>query len=247
MGAAVVGKGESKVQTPPEPSGGLAAPAPREPFALDGLILLSGDGNVAQPVDGITLTFDDQGVGVVHSHQDPPRLLPWSSLIAHAIEPWSGGVTPEWWVDPEFNRTGEGVGNDRDLIDPVATERAASPTRAGALISLRTIFSTYRFLLPDGDAGELRTKVAAFTLSHRGPGSSASTTTVFAPRSPGKDRPEATGLSWAKVRPALTVLLIAFLLTAAILIVLQSAGTVHIPFLGGANSGTVRPGGLRIP
>jgi hypothetical protein len=36
------------------------------------------------------------------------------------------------------------------------------------------------------------------------------------------------------------------LLTAAILIVLQSAGTVHIPFLGGANSGTVRPGGLRI-
>jgi hypothetical protein len=246
MGAAVVGEGESKAQRPPETSGRVAAPGPPEPFELDGLILLSGDGNLAEPVDGITLTFDDQGVGVIHSHEDPPRLLPWSSLIAHAVEPWSGGVTPEWWVDPEFNRTGEGLGDDDDIVDPVATERAPSPTRAGALISLRTLFSTYRFLLPDGDAGELRPKVAAFTVSHQGPEGSASTTTVFAPRSAGNGHRRNQELTWKRVRPVLTVLLVAFLLTAAILIVLQSAGTIHIPFLGGANSGTIGPGGFRI-
>jgi hypothetical protein len=33
-------------------------------------------------------------------------------------------------------------------------------------------------------------------------------------------------------------------LTAAVLIVLQSAGSIHLPFLGGANSGTVGGGGL---
>lgn len=240
----MVGEGESKVPAPPEISGGVADPSPPEPFELNGLVLLSSDSHVPQPVEGITLTFDDQGVGVVHSPEGSPRLLPWSSLIAHAVEPWSGGVTPEWWVDPEFNRTGEGIGDDGDIIDPVATQRSSSPTRAGALISLRTMFATYRFLLPDGNANEIRPKVAAFTAIHLGPKGSPETTTVFAPRAPGKDHRSGQGLTWARVRPAVTVLLVAFLLTAAVLIVLQSAGSIHLPFLGGANSGTVGGGGL---
>lgn len=242
----MVGEGESKVTTTPETSGGVATPAEPEPFALDGLILLSGDGNAPQPVDGIRLTFDDRGVGVVHSPDEAPRLLPWTSLIAHSVEPWSGGVTPEWWVDPEFNRTGEGIGDDHDVIDPVATERSSSLTRAGALISIRTVLATYRFLLPDGNVDELRPRVGVFALHHQGQSDSSSTATVFAGRSADKGGRRSQGLTWLGVRPALTIVLVAFLLTAAILIVLQSAGTIHIPFLGGANSGTVDGGGLRI-
>jgi hypothetical protein len=242
----MVGEGESRVTTTPETSGGVVAASGPEPFALDGLVLLGGDGNAMQPVDGIRLNFDDQGVGVVHDPEEPPRLLPWSSLIAHSVEPWTGGVTPEWWIDPEFNRTGEGVGDDHEVIDPAATERSSSLTRDGALISLRTPQATYRFLLPGGEVDELRPRIGRFALRHQGGPGSSSTATVFAPRSPGKDDRRAPGLTWRRVRPALTVVLIAFLLTAAILIVLQSAGTVHIPFLGGANSGTVGPGGLRI-
>ena len=78
-----------------------------------------------------------------------------------------------------------------------------------------------------------------FALHHQGPSDSSSTATVFAGRSPDKAGRRAQGLTWLGVRPALTIVLVAFLLTAAILIVLQSAGTIHIPFLGGANSGTV--------
>lgn len=242
----MVGEGESKVTTTPETSGGAATPSEPESFALDGLILLSGDGNAPQPVDGIRLTFDEQGVGVVHSPDEPPRLLPWSSLIAHSVEPWTGGVTPEWWVDPEFNRTGEGIGDDDDVIDPVATERSSSLTRAGALISLRTVLATYRFLLPGGNVDVLRPRVGVFALRHQGPSGPSSTATVFAGRPPGRGGRPSPGLTWMRVRPALTIVLVCFLLTAAILIVLQSAGTVHLPFLGGANSGTVKGGGLRI-
>ncbi len=242
----MAGEGDSRVTTTPEASGGVVAPPEPEPFALDGLVLLSGDGNAPEPVDGIRLTFDDQGVGVVHSPEEPPRLLPWPSLIAHSVEPWSGGVTPEWWVDPELNRTGEGIGDDHDVIDPVATKRSSSVTRDGALISLRTVVATYRFLLPDGNVDELRPRVGAFALRHQGGSGSSSTATVFAGRAPGPGGRPSSGLTWIRVRPALTVVLIAFLLTAAILIVLQSAGTIHIPFLGGANSGTVDPGRLRI-
>jgi hypothetical protein len=243
----MVGEGESRVTTTPETSGDVATPSEPEPFTLDGLVLLSSDGNAPRPVDGIRLTFDDQGVGVVHSPEEPPRLLPWPSLIAHSVEPWSGGVTPEWWVDPEFNRTGEGIGDDHDVIDPVATERSSSLTRDGALISLRTVLATYRFLLPDGNVDELRPQVGAFALRHQGPArGSSSTATVFAGRSPATGGRPSPKLTWMKVRPALTVVLIAFLLTAAILIVLQSAGSIHLPFLGGANSGTIDLGGLRI-
>jgi hypothetical protein len=246
----VVGKGESKSSTPPETSGGvLVAPPPAAPFQLEGLVLLSSDGSAPLQVDGITLTFDDEGVGVIHSPEEQSRLLPWSSLIAHVIEPWSGGITPEWWVDPELNRTGEGVGDDDEIIDPDATDRSRPHTGSGALISLRTMFATYRFLLPGGDADQLRPGVAAFAFGHQGLAGSSSTTTVFAHPSPGEGGRGAaggtTGLTWVKIRPVLTVLLILVLLTMAILIVLQSAGSIHIPFLGGANSGTV--GELRTP
>jgi hypothetical protein len=240
----VVRKGESKSSTPPETSGGvLVTPPPAAPFQLDGLVLLSSDGSAPVQVDGITLTFDDEGVGVIHSPEEQSRLLPWSSLVAHVIEPWSGGITPEWWVDPELNRTGEGVGDDGEVIDPDATDRSRPHTGAGALISLRTKFATYRFLLPGGDADQLRPKVAAFAFNHQGPAGSSSTTTVFVHPSPGEGgrgaAGGATGLTWVKARPVLTVLLILVLLTVAILIVLQSAGSIHIPLLGGANSGTV--------
>jgi hypothetical protein len=51
-------------------------------------------------------------------------------------------------------------------------------------------------------------------------------------------------MDWTRIRPVLTVFLIVCLATIAILIVLQSAGTVHLPILGGASPGTV--GGIRL-
>jgi hypothetical protein len=246
----VVGEGESKSNSPPETSGRLlVTPSPAVPFQLEGLVLLSSDGSAPLQVDGITLTFDDEGVGVIHSPEEQSRLLPWSSLVAHVIEPWSGGITPEWWVDPELNRTGEGVGNDDEIIDPDATDRSRPHTRAGALISLRTMFATYRFLLPGGDADQLRPKMETFAFNHQGSAGSSSTTTVFAHPPPGNGgrgaAGGATGLTWVKAQPVLTVLLILVLLTVAILIVLQSAGSIHIPFLDGSNSGTVGELGTR--
>ena len=48
-------------------------------------------------------------------------------------------------------------------------------------------------------------------------------------------------VTWPKVQPFLVVLLILFLATAVTLILLQSAGTVHLPYLGGNGAGTLGP------
>ncbi len=223
------GDGASRVTSPI--AGQAATPAT---FRLDGLMLLSNDPANPLHVDGITLVFDDLGVEV-STAGDAPRVLPWSSLTTHVVEPWSGEVTPEWWVDPELNRTDDVLDPDQVVTDTEATNRPLPHVASGALISLQTPFATYRFLVPGGHAADLAPQVAALALDHQGPSGAPSVTTVVT----GTPTEPPSGLTWTKVQRVLVVVLVVFLLTVAVLIVLQSAGTVHLPFLGGANPGGV--------
>jgi hypothetical protein len=217
-----------------------------EPFRLDGLVLLSNDSGVPFQVGGITLVFDDRGVEV-STAGDEPRTLPWSSLSTHLVEPWTGQVTPEWWVDPELNRRNWEPGDDSTpvVIDPEATNRAFPQTEPGALISLRTPYATYRFLAPGGRADTLAPKMAELALSHQGPAGAPSATTVASGRTAAvatSQPQDASATTWHKVQPVLVVLLVVFLAVAVTLILLQSAGTIHLPFLGGANPGILSAG-----
>jgi hypothetical protein len=242
---------------PPGPSPSVApgpsvapAPAPAaEPFIVRGLLLLEADGS--DPVDIDSLTFTDDGIGVIRTRGEQARVLPWTSVAAHLIEAWGGGVIPEWWVDPELNRAslsdGESDGLDdgpnRSVIDPGATNRALPHAESGALIGIKTQFGTYRFLLPGGDAPELARRVAGFAVRNQGPIGASSVTRVVAwgvdvERRKVKRRPKRT-VTWSNVQPFLVVALVVFIATAVTLILLQSAGTIHLPFLGGPGPATV--------
>jgi hypothetical protein len=233
------------------PAPQAVAPAPQAPdtapqtFTLEGLLLL--DAKCNDPVDIDAVTFANEGIGVIRSRGEEARVLPWTSVVTHVVEPWSGGVVPEWWVDPELNR---GVSGDRkftSVTDPGATSRSVPHAEAGALIAIQTPSGTYRFLLPGGDARALSRQVAAFAVKHQGPSGASSVTRVVAwgqdfERRRVERRPKRE-LTWSKVQPFLVVALILFIGAAVTLILLQSAGTIHLPYLGGANSGTV--GSLR--
>lgn len=248
-----MGADELKKSTSPE-TDGQTVPGPDEPapFQIDGVILLGADGGNPLQVEGITLTFGHEGVGVIHGHEDHPRLLPWSLLTSYALEAWSGLIVPPWWVDPELNRTDDDSDADSEVVDADSTTRSLPHTGPGALISFRTPLATYRFLSPGGDLGQLSSQVAAFIRSHQGGIGATSPVTVFAGRSPqaGGGGPTSgttrqKGMSWARIRPILTVVLIVCLATIAILIVLQSAGTIHLPLLGGTGPRSV--GTIRTP
>lgn len=212
---------------------------PPTAFRLDGLLLLGSDGANPLQLDGITLVFDEHGVQV-STAADRPRVLPWVSLTTHLVEPWNGEVTPEWWVDPELHRE-EDDPAPTVVIDPDATNRPLPHLQDGALISLRTPFATYRFLLPGGDAATLGPRIAALAVDHQGPtGAPAVTTVVASPLAVPRDD-VAGRITWRQVQPVLVVLLVVFLVVSVILILLQSAGTIHLPFLGGANPGTIGP------
>ena len=226
---------------PPEP-----ADSSLEPFILVDLLLLEPDDSETVGID--VVTFSDAGIGVIRSRGERPRVLPWSSVITHVVEPWSGGVIPEWWVDPELNRRRPDAGPVAAVTDPRATSRARPGREPGALIGIKTPSQTYRFLLPGGDARDIARKVAAFTVRFQGPTGASSVTRVVrwgqdaerrrVPRTPKKE------MSWAKVQPFLVVALIVFLAASVTVILLQSAGAIHLPFLGGVGSGSMGP--LRI-
>jgi hypothetical protein len=218
-----------------------------QPFSLVDLLLLGSVDNEAVAID--VVTFSSDGVGVIRKRGERPRVLPWSSVITHVVEPWSGGVIPEWWVDPELNRRGPAAGQVDAVTDPTATNRARPGLEPGALIGIQTPTQTYRFLLPGGDAREISRQVAAFAARFQGPTGASSVTRVVrwgqdlerrrVARTPERD------ISWARVQPFLVVALILFLAAAVTIILLQSAGTIHLPYLGGVGSGVI--GLLRTP
>ena len=101
---------------------------------------------------------------------------------------------------------------------------------AGALISIQTRTGTYRFLRTGGDPVELAARIGAFAVRHQGPAGQSTVTTVAPAR---LRRGFAGGTGWSRVRPYLVVLLLVVIVAAVTLILLQSAGVVHLPFLGG--------------
>jgi hypothetical protein len=117
------------------------------------------------------------------------------------------------------------------------------------VIAIQTPFGTYRFLQPGGDPNQLSNRITDFAVRHQGLSGVPSVTTVARPRR-GNDRrqgsrsahtaPDATS-PWPKVQPYLVVALLLLIGTAVTLILLQSAGAIHLPYLGGAGSGTVSP------
>jgi hypothetical protein len=217
-----------------------------EPFEIHDLLLL--EARQGNPVEIDTLIFDDLGIGVIRSRGDQARILPWSSVLAQVVEPWRGGIAPEWWVDPELNRSESMERSLGSVIDPGATSRALPHVEPGALIAVQTATGIFRFLLPGGDARKLARQISAFAVKSDRPGVGSSSTRVVnwgvdAERRKVERQPDRR-ITWATLQPYLVVLLIVFIAAAVTLILLQSAGVVHLPYLGGNGSGSGAVGHL---
>ncbi len=225
----------------PGPAGPDVPPGPGpRPLTVTGLLLLDPHGHDPTTVESIT--FDDDGIGVVRSRGQEARVLPWESVLTHAVETWAGGVIPEWWVEPEASRSeradaagADGVG--ALMAEPRTAGRSLPHAEAGAMISIQTRTGTYRFLRSGGDPAELAARIAEFTVRHHGSAGISTVTTVAAGR-----RGHRSG--WRRVRPWLVVLLVAAIAAAVTVILLQSAGMVHLPFLG--NGGATGGGALAV-
>jgi hypothetical protein len=224
--------------SPPVPSRAPAFPPEPIPFRLEHLILIGATGT--EPVSISAMTFGHDGIGVIRYAGELPRVLPWSSVTAHAVEPWQGGAIPEWWVDPELNRAEAADVPTGLVLDPGATSRPHLHTESGALIVVQTSTGVYRFILPGGDARSLAGRVTAFVLRYHGPGGAPTATRAVAwgtdVERRKSERPPAKPARWLRIRPYLTVLVVLLVVAVITLILLQSAGTVHLPFLGGSGS-----------
>ncbi|MGB7052597.1 MAG: hypothetical protein WBG41_13605, partial [Acidimicrobiales bacterium] len=88
--------GHSLDASAPSPAG-PAGVAQSASFELRDLVLLDSSGN--HPVVVYALRFGDDGIGLVGREGSSPRVLPWASVSAHAVEPWTGGTIPRSWVD----------------------------------------------------------------------------------------------------------------------------------------------------
>ncbi len=216
------------------PSLGLAPPPP---LRLENLYLLDPVANETAPIE--ELVFSDQGIGVIEHRGQPARVLPWSSVSAHVIEARSGGVVPEWWVDPELERNEASSASDQTVTDPDARVRAWPSTEPGSLIGIQTPTGTYRFLVAGADPVVLSGRISAIAVRHRGPSAMApAETAADERRARGRRAPEQRS-TWSKVQPYLVVLLVVFIAASVTLILLQSSGAIHLPFLGGGNSGSL--------
>lgn len=206
-------------------------PAPK-PLIVTSLLLFGPYGYDPTHVDSVVV--NDLGIGVIRRRGDAPRLLPWGSVVTHAVEPWGGGIIPEWWVDPGEPHL------ERPLpvpavasLEPVnllTAHRHLPHAEAGALISIRTRTGTYRFLREGADAVDLASRIGTFAVRQQGP-SGLSTVTTVAPARLRRGYDRRSG--WVRVRPILGVFLVVVIAAAVTLILLQSAGVIHLPFLGG--------------
>jgi hypothetical protein len=240
----VVAEGDRAKGAQPRPAAGpsgTSGPAPA-PLRIERLLLLDSAGNDPVAIDA--LVIDDAGIGVVRSRGERPQVLPWPSVSAHVVERWAGGAIPEWWVDPELNRRGQGAERPA-VVDPRSNVRALPRTEPGVVISVQGPFGTYRFLARGGDPDALSRRITDFAVRHQGLSGVPPVTTVAGPRRAG-DRRQGTRVAnrrsgWSRVQPYLAVVLIVLIAGVVTLILLQSAGTIHLPYLGGSSPGANGP------
>jgi hypothetical protein len=229
---------------PPPRGDPVLTVARSRPLRLESAYLLDPVANATAPLDAIV--FNDDGIGVVEHPGQPPRVLPWSSVSAHVVEAWSGGVVPEWWVDPELERDDANGAPGPTITDPDARVRGWPSVEPGSLIGIQTPTGTYRFLLPGIDPVRISGQINAIAARHRIPSALAPVTTATEDSLERRRRAGIRRSTWSKVQPYLVVVLVVFIATAVTLILLQSAGAIHLPFLGGANSGSLGRPVLRI-
>ncbi len=247
MGDVVAEGRQSKPKNASELIASVGAGAPSGPaLRLDDLILFDSAGN--DPVAIEAVLFTDEGIGVIRTPGGQPRVLPWSAVSAHVVERWPGGTVPAWWVAPQPRPDDLAPsGGPTDGPGPVRPLPHADP---GAVIAIQTPFGTYRFLRPGADAIELSNRITDFAVRHQGLSGVPSMTLVARPRR-GNDRRQGSRSlpavsRWSQARPFLAVALVVLIAAAVTLILLQSAGTIHLPFLGGAGSGQISPVGDRL-
>jgi len=241
MGAAVAEGNQ------PDAPGAPTVPGPRDPsdithapFLLEGLLLIDSAGN--DPVMVSAVTFADEGIGVIRWSGTAARILPWSSVVAHVIERWDGGLVPRWWLDPEPRRDGS-ADHGAPSVDAAAPQRLLPHVPPGVLIGVRSPFGWYRFLFPGGDPSDVSRRVTAIAVRHQGPTGASSMTRAVAwghdveRRQSVRQPPPPSG--WTRVRPYMVVLLVLVIATAVSLILLQSAGVIHLPLLGGSSPGAI--------
>lgn len=257
----VVAEGERAKGAQGRPAAGPSGTPAPAPLRIERPLLLDSAGNDPVPIDA--LVIDDEGIGVVRSRGGRPQVLPWPSVSAHVVERWAGGAIPEWWVDPELNhsdqtdQTDQGDPSDQGdqgarraeppptVVDPRSNVRALPRTEPGVVISVQGPFGTYRFLARGGDPDALSRRITDFAVRHQGLSGVPPVTTVARPRRAG-DRRQGTRVAnqrsgWSRVQPYLAVALIVLIAVAVTLILLQSAGTIHLPYLGGSSSGASGP------
>ncbi len=225
-------------------------PRPRT-VRLEGLVLL--DTAATGPVAVDAIVFADDGIGVVHNRGERPRVLPWSALSAHAVERWAGGPVPAHWLHrpPDEPRPGPWAGAEPDPPEPTPPGPRVA---AGALIGIQTAYGTYRFLYPGGDPVDLSRQVTALAVRHQGPAAASAVTRVVTwgqdVERRKTDRPPPKPAGWPRVQPYVVVATLVVVAVVVTLILLQSAGTIHLPLLGGSGSGaaaTGPPGSGRVP
>jgi len=201
-------------------------------LTVTSLLLLDPHGHDPTRVDSVVV--NDLGIGVIRRRGEAPRLLPWGSVVAHAVEPWGGGVIPDWWVGAvEGPATGPVLVPEvasSEPVDHLSAHRHLPHAEAGALISVRTRTGTYRFLREGADPVDLAARIGAFAVRQQGPNGLSTITTVAPPQ---LRRGYGGRSGWVRVRPILGILLVGIIITAVTLILLQSAGVIHLPFLGG--------------
>ena len=223
-----------------------ARPAPvgprLRPVRLEGLVLL--DSAAAEPVAVEAIVFADDGIGVVHNRGERPRILPWSAMSAHAVERWAGGPIPGHWLQgpPDDPRPEPWAGPAPvPAPDPPGPTAPEPRVAAGALIGIQTAYGTYRFLCPGGDPVDLSRRVTAFAVRHQGPAAASTVTRVVTwgqdveRRQERRDPPKPAG--WPRVQPYVVAAALVVVAVVVTLILLQSAGTIHLPLLGGSGSG----------
>jgi hypothetical protein len=198
------------------------------PFTLRGLLLVGPRGEPPVAVEGLTFAAD--GIAVTRTRGGATRILAWDDVTAHAVEPWPGGTVPARWLTESTDQSSDEVtGSSDDGLPYVA---------AGVLLSVQTPAGTYRFLRPGLDPTPVAHRFDGFVVHHHGPQAASSVTRV-AGRSHLMAPPGVRGPVWRWLRPVVIVGAAVLAIALISLVLLQSAGVIHLPILGGPGG----PGG----